>query len=124
MTFSFQNLIFCHKKAYLQSGAGFIIVEQLLNRIEQKLGAPFDYFAHPVDSYIYMHDKKYDNNMSWTNIETYGFWQWLYFIGRIITMKTIWAVSSCIFLLIIKYQSEKPKEEKSDFDYFFRNSKF
>ena len=36
-------------------------------------------------------------------------------------MKTIWAISSCLFLLIIKYQSEKPKEEKSDFDYWFRN---
>ena len=59
--------------------------------------------------------------MNWTNIDTYGFWQWLYFIVRIITMKTIWVVSSCLFLYIIKYQSEKPNEEKSNFDYFFRN---
>ena len=59
--------------------------------------------------------------MNWTNIETYGFWQWLYFIGRIITMKAIWIVSSCLLLFIIKYQSEKPKHEKSSFDYFFTN---
>ena len=36
-------------------------------------------------------------------------------------MKTMWVISSCLFLLIIKYQSKKPQEEKSDFDFLFRN---
>lgn len=36
-------------------------------------------------------------------------------------MKTIWVISSYIFLLIIKYQNEKPKEENSDFDHFLKN---
>ena len=60
--------------------------------------------------------------MTWTNIEAFDFWQWLYFIGRIATMKTMWVIASCLLLLIIKYQSEKPQEEKSEFDILFRDS--
>ena len=37
-------------------------------------------------------------------------------------MKTIWVISSCLLLVIIKYQSEKPQEEKSNIDALFRDN--
>ena len=60
--------------------------------------------------------------MTWTNIENYELWQWFYLIGRIITTKTMLAISTLLFLSIIKYQTDKPPEEKNAFDNLFRDN--
>ena len=60
--------------------------------------------------------------MSWNEIESYEAWQWTYFILRIISATSLWVFSTLLLKLIVEYQKEKPKNEKSDFDIFYIDS--
>ena len=60
--------------------------------------------------------------MAWNDIESYGVWQWTYFITRIISAKTLWLFSTTLFKWIIEYQWEKPEEEQSDLDILMTDS--